>query len=179
MYSAHVYIIHIMCYNSPGDELSTVTAHVSKSGVLTASIITPSEIYHIEPSHHYIKEPHSFHMIAYKSSHVKDRLHASRMDYTTGPSVPVNEDLEFESVLKKSSFHSGTKDTEHNQNRLKRQTVLPGGIGGTVCPMILVADVKVFEMSGRDERSVVIRLVSLAKHARWLHVEAMYHCAVW
>lgn len=144
-----------------GDELSSVTVHISKAGVMTGSIITQDEIYHIEPSHHYISEPHPFHMIAYKSSHVKDRLNGHRVDYATGPTLPV-EDLP---VLEKSIFHSGhTGHTgaENQQNRVKRQNVasqLPGGIAGLACPTILVADFRVFDRFGMDERSVIVQLV--------------------
>lgn len=145
-----------------GDELSSVTVHISKTGIMTASIITPEEIYHIEPSHHYISDPHPFHMIAYRSSHVKDRLHGRRVDYATGPTVPVEDSVP---VLEKSVFHSdhsGHTGAENQQNRLKRQIVqnqLPGGIAGQACPTILVADFRVFSRFGMNERSVIVQLV--------------------
>ena len=139
---------------------------------MTASIITSSEVYHIEPSRHYIKKPHPFHMIAYKWSHVKDRMRGHRMDYVTGPTVPTDDNLESESVLEKSNFHSNRADDESGHNRLKRQTVsrLPGGIGGRACPMILVADFTIFERLGNDERSVLVQLVS-AQHK--IHVDSL------
>ena len=100
-------------------------------------------------------------MIAYKSSHVKDRLSGSRMDYVTGPTVPPREDhLESKEAREKTNFHSSSHfEAEHGQNRLKRQT-LAGGIGGLVCPMILVADFKVFNNFGGNERGIMVQLVS-------------------
>ena len=153
--------VHTMIFNFPGDERSSVTAHISESGVLTASIITTSEVYHIEPSHLYIREPHPFHMIAYRSSHVKDRLSGSRMDYVTGPIISGGDKLNSkEEALEKMTFHSFSDfGAEHGENRLKRQT-LRGGIAGASCPMILVADFNVFNGFGRNERSIMVQLVS-------------------
>ena len=157
--------MHLTTDPDIGDELSSVTVHISKAGVMTGSIITQEEIYHIEPSHHYISEPHPFHMIAYKSSHVKDRLRGHRVDYATGPTLPVKDSLP---VLEKSNFHSGHSGhsghagAENQQNRVKRQNVanqLPGGIAGLACPTILVADFRVFERFGMDERSIIVQLV--------------------
>ena len=135
---------------------------------MTASIITSSEIYHVEPSRHYISEPHPFHMIVYKRSHVKDRLRGCRMDYATGPALMTDHHskLESEPVLKeKSNFHSSHFLPENRQNHLKkRQTSstvrFPGGIAGSSCPMILVSDFTVFEEFGRDERGIIVQLVS-------------------
>ena len=149
--------------NPLGDNRSSVTAHISESGMLTASIVTASEVYHIEPSHLYIREPHPFHMIAYRSSHIKDRLSGSRMDYVTGPALPQVDKFKIsskEEALDKSAFHSFSNlGAEHRDNRLKRQT-LPGSIAGSSCPMILVADFNVFEGFGRNVRSIMVQLVS-------------------
>ena len=150
-----------MKFNLPGDDQSSVTAHISESGVLTASIVTTSEVYHIEPSHLYVRESHPFHMIAYRSSHVKDRLSGSCMDYVTGPTIPGGDKLNSkEEALEKMTFHSFRDfGAERKENRLKRQT-LPGGIAGSSCPMILVADFNVFKGFGRNERSIMVQLVS-------------------
>jgi hypothetical protein len=145
--------------NLLGDDQSSVSAHISESGVLTASIVTASEVYHIEPSHLYVSEPHPFHMIAYRSSHVKDRLSGSRMDYITGPTLPQVDKLNSKGeVLEKSTFSNF--ETERRENRLKRQTLLPGAIAGTSCPMILVADFNVFNGFGSNVRSIMVQLVS-------------------
>ncbi len=154
---------HVHTHLNPlGDDQSSVSAHISESGVLTASIVTASEVYHIEPSHLYISEPHPFHMVAYKSSHVKDRLSGSRMDYITGPALPEVDKLNSkEGALEKSTFHSfGDLGAGHRENRLKRQTLLPGAIAGSSCPMILVADFRVFDGFGRNVRSIMVQLVS-------------------
>ena len=80
------------------------------------------------------------------------------MDYVTGPALPQVDKLN--SNKDKSTFHSlSDLGTEHRENRLKRQT-LPGGIAGSSCPMILVADFNVFEGFGRNVRSIMVQLVS-------------------
>ena len=153
--------MHTPCLTICSDnDQSSVTAHISKSGVMTASIITPSEIYHIEPSHHYITEPHSFHMIVYQSSHVKDRLQGSRVDYATGPTLPVEDNLESESILDKSNFHSSSPGAAEHRLRRQTGTGSRGAIAGRACPLILVSDFTVYNQFGRDERGVIVQLVS-------------------
>ena len=82
------------------------------------------------------------------------------MDYVTGPTVPGGNNLNSKEALEKSAFHSFSDfRTEYGENRLKRQT-LAGGIAGTSCPMILVADFNFFNGFGKDERSIMVQLVS-------------------
>ena len=86
------------------------------------------------------------------------------MDYITGPTVPREDNLNPKEDLEKSTFHSSSDfGAEYGKNRLKRQT-LAGGIAGTSCPMILVADFNVFNGFGRDERSIMVQLVSYHLH---------------
>ena len=99
-------------------------------------------------------------MIAYQSSHVKDRLRGRRVDYATGPKLPLEDKLETETFQDKLSFHfSPLSGSEH---RLKRQaaTGLRGAITGHACPLILVADHTVYTEFGEDERGIIVQLVS-------------------
>jgi len=161
-----------------GEINSTVTAHVSKSGVLTASIHTDSEHFHIEPSQDYIKEPHPFHMVAYRASDVKSRLSSSLLDYVIAPTVPMPKEMSDSSEIEevdssskdsdelyhKSSFHSSNGHGSKSQNRLKRQMApapaLRGNLGGDSCSMFLVVDHRFFQQFGPED-SVIRRIVSL------------------
>ena len=150
-----------------------VTAHVSASGVLSAHIATPSETYHIEPSRHLVSKPHPFHMVAYKASHVKNRLGSHRVDFVS-PSreIPLQENNQgmdqsgfshSDSTFEKSSLHSETSASgSKHGNRLKRQTAaanFPGDLSGDSCPMVLVSDFTVFSEVGSED-SIINRLVS-------------------
>ena len=53
-----------------GDRNSIVTAHISKSGVLSATISTSTETYFVEPSNRYLSYAHAFHMIVYRASDI-------------------------------------------------------------------------------------------------------------
>ena len=67
-----------------------VTAHLSRSGVLTAFIKTPSEMYYIQPSEHLVSGPHPFQMIAYRRSDIRRSLDPKVMDFIVTPVEDVN-----------------------------------------------------------------------------------------
>ena len=176
--------MHTHTHTTIGETNSTVTAHVSKTGVLTASIHTDSEHFHIEPSQDYIKEPHPFHMVAYRASDVKNRLSSSLLDYVIAPTVPTPREMSDSSKIEevdssskasdklyhKSSFHSSNGHGSKSQNRLKRQMapapVLRGNLGGDSCSMFLVVDHRFFQQFGPED-SVIRRVVSLVT---WLSI---------
>ena len=126
-----------------------MTAHVSSSDVLSAHIRIQNETYHIEPSSHYLTRPHSFHMIAYRGSEVRDRLGAGRLDFITAPSPP-GTDLYLEQPETQSIF-------KFDSDRLKRQS-FPGRIRDNSCPVFLVADYTMFNLL-RNRESVASRMV--------------------
>jgi hypothetical protein len=137
-----------------GEEGSTViTAHLPSSGVLTAVIKTPTETYHIEPSNHYITEPHPFHMVAYARSDVRHRLNATQFDY----SVPSIHSQYQHGPWNKHPTDSSVPARHASNRRLKRQT---GNIGGNTCNMILIADFSAFSMFGGVE-SAASQMVSV------------------
>lgn len=133
-----------------------MTAHVSREGVLSAVIATPTELYHVEPSGHYIREPHPFHMIAYSKAHVKERLNQTKFDLAIPPvSLP---------TLTKSSLLKGQEASPSVSGRLRRQSMnRPGNLGGDSCPMILIADFSAFELFGTIQ-SAITQLVSHVTH---------------
>lgn len=133
-----------------------MTAHLSDEGVLSAVIVIANEIYHIEPSAHYINEPHNFHMLLYARSHVKPRLNATRMDFVVPPTHPNPHTMHKEGTHSYSALENrmGTAG-----ERLRRQAGFRGEIAGDVCPMILVADYKAFQLFG-SVRSASSQIVS-------------------
>ncbi len=127
-----------------------MTAHLSRSGVLSALIATLNETYHIEPSSRYLTTPHTFHMVAYKASQVRDRLKSAPLDYTVAPSIPV-PDL----YMDKSRFHSTSDRVD--SGRLKRQS--RQRLINESCSMVLVADYTLFDLLN-DRESVANYMVS-------------------
>ena len=145
---------HTHTHTHTGDVTSTVVAHVSSTGVLSATIQTNSDLYHIEPSQHYITEPHPFHMIAYKSSHVKNRLSDALLDFeVSSPPLEAVSPVRYE-----------------NKEEVKRQT---GSLRGDSCPIVLVSDYTVFEMF-QPESSVISRLVSVGSHDHHVTILILY-----
>lgn len=63
-----------MCFTT-GIEDTWVSAHLHPTtGILTAAIHTPDDVYYVEPSFRHFHRSHDFHMITYKQSHVKFNL---------------------------------------------------------------------------------------------------------
>ena len=146
----HMYIAH----THTGEEISTVTAHVSKDGLLSAFIKIHTELFHIEPSDRFIKEPHALHMVAYRASDVKDGITSSKVDYVTGP----RED-ELSGGDDSLLYKSGTSSWDHSlpsRFRMRRQ----GALNGDSCRVTLVADYRYFNKF-KPETSVIRNIVSL------------------
>lgn len=140
---------------SDKEKSSLVTAHLSAEGILSAVIVTLSDTYHVEPSHHYIREPHPFHMVAYAKSRVKERLNTTMFDYTVPPPLPSASSPEHHNFASKHKSHTLSMTPTR---RLRRQTVNRGNIGGDSCDMILIADFTAFTMF-IDVQSTVSQLV--------------------
>ena len=118
-------------------DTSKVSAHLSTDGVLSAVIDTSAETYHIEPSHHYIHKPHPFQMVAYASSHVKQRLNFTKDDIAVASPPFVSHN-----TLEKSNTPSHFKmRTAHH--RLRRQT--SASIDRRSCTMVAIADHTAFQ----------------------------------
>ena len=138
-----------------GEEGSIVNAHISDTGIMTASVVTATETYHFEPSDNFLRRPHPLHMIAYRSSDVKrERLAGTRVDFVVAPPLPPE-------VQKETMRDRG------DHQRAKRQS-LRGKIGGSSCSMFLVADFRFFDKFGGGSRNrnetvagITRRLVSM------------------
>ncbi|XP_018018283.1 ADAM 17-like protease isoform X1 [Hyalella azteca] len=159
-----------------GEQSSEVTAHL-EDGRLTATIHTPDESYHIEPSWRHIPNADPDDLIVYRAS---DVLHSwddpevvgrkqKLMDYIKEGNETTDADDEWESVDESSfdhqwtpSFNNASLDGPHR--RVKRQQAEAYNFNGdkTRCPLLLVADYRFFkEMGGSNYKSTVNYLISL------------------
>ena len=153
---------------SAGDEKSVVTAHISRTGVLTGSVLTASEVYYFEPSDHFIKKPHPPRTIAYRASDVKNRVDGLKFDYVVAPPLPPWEQTETNSDHYTNSQHQATKSAPQSNNDANYRSIPPedhqtvkrqsqGNIGGDSCPMVLIADFRFFgEFSGGQATTDIV-----------------------
>ncbi|XP_065897950.1 ADAM 17-like protease isoform X2 [Dysidea avara] len=137
-----------------GDKRSLVVAHISEVGMFTGMVTTSDEVYHIEPSHRFIKEPHNYHMIAYRLSDVKFDISNKSIDFEYGPNI--DDDGHF---TKSQPFgkiiHNGVTG-HHGNHRLKR------ALKSNTCQMYLVADTHFFNAIGNNNvDDTIIFMVSL------------------
>ncbi|XP_065897952.1 ADAM 17-like protease isoform X2 [Dysidea avara] len=133
-----------------GDKRSSVVAHISEVGVFTGMVTTSDEVYHIEPSHKFIKEPHNYHMIAYRLSDVKFDFSNKSIDFVHAPAI--NEYLKMQQ--KKHEQNSAT-DPIHNRRQKRALT-------GNTCQMYLVADTYYYNNIGNGNvDDSIISMVSL------------------
>ena len=132
-----------------GENSSMVTAHLSRSGVLTAFIRTPSEMYYIQPSEHLVKGSHPFQMVAYSGSDVRRSLDPKAMDFIVPPVENVDT-------------NTSDLDVPYFQDpRTARQAISSVWSAGDSCSMILVADYRFYAQFGSSSASVAIKLVSI------------------
>lgn len=92
-------------------------------------------------------------MVAYEAAHVKQRLNATKFDFTVPPLTPPNH--KDQPTFNKDGH---TPSVKTPVRRLRRQTVERGRIGGDSCNMILVADHTAFQLFG-DVQSTSSQLV--------------------
>ena len=145
---------------------SRVLIHI-KDNIIHGSVqVSDREKYFIEPSDKHIKEPHDFHMIAYKLSDVKFNLtkpedeghfcghesHAGQTEFSDKdfefmiPKTPVNVEDGFEYSRKK-------RDSEQKKR----------------CPLALIADYKFFELHGMNEGTTINYMINLVQQVDGLY----------
>ena len=138
---------------------SRVLLHVHDNLVTGSIQISDNEKYIIEPSEKHIKEPHDFHMIAYKLSDVK--FNFSRPD-SDGGHFCGHESHEGESGFSNKDFdfmipkHSVNDNDRIEYSRRKRESVKK-----RVCPLALIADNKFFKLHGEDEGVTIKYMIGL------------------
>ena len=138
---------------------SRVLLHIHDSLVTGSIQVSDNEKYFIEPSKKHIKEPHDFHMIAYKLSDVK--FNFTRPD-SDGGHFCGHESHEGESGFSSKDFEFMIPKSSVNENdgieysRRKRESEKK-----TRCPLALVADRKFFDLHGGDEAATIKYMIGL------------------
>ena len=157
-----------------------MNAHISESGLMTASVTTPTETYHFEPSDNFLTKPHPPHMIAYRSSDIKrDRFNQTRFDFVVAPPLPPGVQTETtanhqtdhtETIANYQRDHAQTivdhketvvdhTETVADHQRLKRQS----RIGGSSCPMFLVVDHRFYNQFRGDGQDLTETIAGIAR----------------
>ncbi|XP_065831415.1 ADAM 17-like protease [Oscarella lobularis] len=131
------------------EKLTDVVAHVDDDNVVTATIWTKNETYHIEPASRHFSQAQSFHMITYKGSDVKfnfsGSLYCNATDETDARHNFVGLNLDIES------------DATSEAHLRRRRAVERDS-----CGIALVADYKFFEAFGRgDEGAAAQYLINI------------------
>ncbi|CAI8050023.1 ADAM 17-like protease [Geodia barretti] len=182
-----------------GEEGSIVNAHISESGLMTASVTTPTETYHFEPSDNFLTKPHPPHMIAYRSSDIKrDRFNQTRFDFVVAPPLPPGVQTETtanhqtdhtETIANYQRDHAQTivdhketvvdhTETVADHQRLKRQS----RIGGSSCPMFLVVDHRFYNQFRGDGQDLTETIAGIARRLITLVAQvdsSIYRPAEW
>ncbi|XP_076068055.1 ADAM 17-like protease isoform X2 [Oratosquilla oratoria] len=161
-----------------GEKKSEVSAHL-ENGVMTATIHTPDDTYHVEPSWRHIPNSDDETMIVYRGSDVKhswEGHHHNKphkmCDYVKegNASTEAIDTVEYEGM----ETHNIDPDIKI---RVKRQQAEAYNFNGekTRCPLLLVADYRFFrEMGGGNHKATVDYLISLIDR-----VDKIYENTLW
>ncbi|ROT82229.1 ADAM 17-like protease [Penaeus vannamei] len=171
-----------------GEKMSEVSAHL-EDGVMTATIHTPDDTYHVEPSWRHIPDAKDDSMIVYRGSDVKyswednhPTLKGHKMcDYVKEGNETTEMDDEEEWIEGYEppigSIPEPLPDEHGPKRRVKRQQAEPYNFNGdkTRCPLLLVADYRFFrEMGGSNYKTTVNYLINLIDR-----VDKIYENTVW
>ncbi|XP_064090415.1 ADAM 17-like protease isoform X1 [Macrobrachium nipponense] len=175
-----------------GEKLSEVSAHL-EDGVMTATIHTIDDTYHIEPSWRHIPDTTSESMIVYRGSDMKyswedqhPTLKGRKMcDYVKEGNETTERDDDDEDWLEGYDTSdgvifeavSGDIPGGSPRRRVKRQQpdTYNFNVEKTRCPLLLVADYRFFrEMGGSNYKTTVNYLISLIDR-----VDKIYENTVW
>jgi disintegrin and metalloproteinase domain-containing protein 17 len=128
-----------------GDNKSSVFAHLSDGGLLSAHITTHNESYYIEPAGLYFNGSHDRHMIMYKSSDmVESGFSSHNFDYVMAPPVSERE-------MRKEGLGNNVQS-----HILKRQ--LNNDLN--TCKLALVVDFRIYKLLLSSESTVISTLVN-------------------
>lgn len=170
-----------------GQLKSSASVHL-EDGVLTGKIVTPEEIYHIEPSWRHIPEDDPDAMIVYKESDVlyswenknDDDFKPEKVcDFVKENGTAQDQHLPINEMHFDEHGHpiENSENVDQYGHRVKRQTTgeLYMDLRQTRCPLLLVADYRFFnEMGGGSSKTTVNYLISLIDR-----VHKIYEDTVW
>ncbi|XP_050712973.1 ADAM 17-like protease isoform X2 [Eriocheir sinensis] len=153
-----------------GEKTSEVSAHL-EDGIMTATIHTPDDTYHIEPSWRHTPDTSEDSMVVYRGSDVKYSWEDKKpmCDYIKEGNETTEAEDEDEWIEDNDPFDEGIVDILNEQiqrakRRVKRQQAEAYNFNGekTRCPLLLVADYRFFkEMGGSNYKTTVNYLISL------------------
>ncbi|CAL4212068.1 unnamed protein product [Meganyctiphanes norvegica] len=159
-----------------GEKTSEVTAHL-EYGIMTATIHTIDDTYHVEPSWRHVPDSSEESMIIYRGSDVKyswEDKHPSFKGQKMCDFVKEgNESIQ--AYSEQENYDEDIKD--RTGHRVKRQQAETYNFNGekTRCPLLLVADYRFFkEMGGQSYKTTVNYLISLIDR-----VDKIYENTVW
>ncbi|CAL4094030.1 unnamed protein product, partial [Meganyctiphanes norvegica] len=152
-----------------GEMSSEVTAHL-EDGMMTATIHTPDDTYHVEPSWRHIPEAEDETMIVYRGSDVKyswedhpSHTHGGnkmcdfvKEGHHNDSHFHDHKHQDYQEVVNKDYSESPSEPEGHT--RVKRQQAEAYNFNGekTRCPLLLVADYRFFrEMGGQSYKTTV------------------------
>jgi len=160
-----------------GEKSSDVTAHL-ENGIMTATIQTPDDTYHIEPSWRHVPDSDEDSMIIYRGSDVKHSWEDKN------PSLKRHKICDFvkegnESIQDYSEEEMDDDYSIHNAiHRVKRQQseLSNSNIKKTRCSLLLVADYHFFrDMGGSSYRKTVNYLISLIDRVDKIYENTEWH----
>ncbi|XP_076068053.1 ADAM 17-like protease [Oratosquilla oratoria] len=160
-----------------GEKKSEVTAHLD-DGVMTATIHTPDDTYHIEPSWRHIPDTDDETMIVYRGSDVKHSWEGYHNGKAARMCDYVKEGNETTEAPDPEDYKIETNNTEPEiKIRVKRQQAEVYNFNGerTRCPLLLVADYRFFrEMGGGNHEATVNYLISLIDRVDKIYEDTMW-----
>eukprot|EP00090_Calanus_glacialis_P001990 TRINITY_DN11492_c0_g1_i2.p1 TRINITY_DN11492_c0_g1~~TRINITY_DN11492_c0_g1_i2.p1 ORF type:complete len:743 (-),score=116.88 TRINITY_DN11492_c0_g1_i2:702-2930(-) len=152
-----------------GETKSRAQVHM-EDGVITASIQTPDDIYHVEPAWRHLPDTDEETMIAYKESDIK-------LSWTQPDENQFIPPHACDFVKENGTVEV---DEKEEQKRVKRSSEFnfnpgEGSLRQTRCPLLLVADYRFYkEMGGSNSKTTVNYLISLIDR-----VHKIYEDTVW
>ncbi|KAK8738509.1 hypothetical protein OTU49_003911 [Cherax quadricarinatus] len=167
-----------------GEKASEVSAHL-EDGIMTATIHTPEDTYHVEPSWRHVPDTSEDSMIVYRGSDMKYSWEDKRpmCDYVKEGNETTESDSEDEWVDGYEPPDGILLDTPTDnllmgpRRRVKRQQAEAYNFNSekTRCPLLLVADYRFFkEMGSSNYKTTVNYLISLIDR-----VDKIYENTYW
>ncbi|CAL8071934.1 unnamed protein product [Orchesella dallaii] len=161
-----------------GEADSDVRAHLEDNGVMTATIRTGNETYHIEPSWRHLSSGDQLTMITYRSSDVKYSWDHGQDDDVRA--LPVcayvkegNETNDRNSKNDEPNYDAILKRWRRDVSMERRTPHRP--LSKTRCPLLLVADYRFYrEMGGSSNKSTINYLISLIDRVTKIYEETLW-----
>lgn len=161
-----------------GENESTASVHIS-DGVMMASIHTPEETYHIEPSWRHLPHLGYQSMVAYRSSDVKlswEHAHekpVSPCGYVKEEFNTTDNNVDDEEP---DTFDEDPSALPHSRSKRQVDPAYEYKPTKTRCPLLLVADYRFYqEMGGSNTKTTINYLISLIDRVHKIYNDTIWH----